>query len=258
MERIKKLNLYQKVILLLLAAMLVAFAIAYSIVTSRVGYAYKKAILIPAAENGNTVYTGRVQGEKTTVTVSPDKEITFSCGENVYGPYTLREDPSALPDEHEWSNHMTGVEILEKDKVFFRGGVMENGGPSSEPLLFDEDGGLHGFTISYMGNDGIERDMDGNPIDELAPSATDILELAKGPKLTSKGDWGMWFLSVFVSIFAAASILYADELFRWSMSFQIRNADRAEPSDWEIAQRYIAWTLFAVMALAGYIAGLTI
>ena len=258
MERIKKLNLYQKVILLLLAAMLVAFAIAYSIVTSRVGYAYKKAILIPAAENGNTVYTGRVQGEKTTVTVSPDKEITFSCGENVYGPYTLREDPSALPDEHEWSNHMTGVEILENGKVFFRGGVMESGGPSSEPLLFDENGDLHGFTISYTGSDGIERDMDGNPIDEHAPSATDILELANGPELISRGNWGMWFLSAFVSLFTAASILYADELFRWNMSFQIRNADRAEPSDWEIAQRYIAWTLFAVMALAGYIAGLTI
>jgi len=258
MERIRKLNPYQKVILLLLAAMLVAFAIAYSIVTSRVGLAYKKAILIPNTENDSTVYMGRVHGEKTTVTVSPDKEITFSCGERVYGPYTLREDPSALPDEHEWSNHMTGVEILEKDKVFFRGGVMESGGPSYEPLLFDENGDLHGFTISYMGNDGIERDMDGNPIDELAPSATDILELAKGPKLTSKGDWGMWFLSVFVSIFAAASILYADELFRWSMSFQIRNADKAEPSDWEIAQRYIIWTLFTVMALAGYIAGLTI
>jgi len=258
MKRIKKLNLYQKIILLLLAAMLVAFTIAYSVVTSRVGYAYKKAILVPAAENGSTIYTGRVQGEKATVTVSPDKAITFSYEEKVYGPYTVREDPSAIPDEHDWSYLMIGVEILEKDKVFFRGGVMENGGPSYEPLLFDENGDLHGFTISYMGSDGIERDMDGNPIDELAPSATDILQLANGPELTSKGNWGMWFFGVFVSLFIAASILYADELFRWSMSFQIRNADKAEPSDWEIAQRYIIWTLFTVMALAGYIAGLTI
>ena len=115
---------------------------------------------------------------------------------------------------------------------------------------------LGGFTISYMGSDGIERDMDGNPIDELAPSATAILQLANGPELTSKGNWGMWFLSVFVSIFAAVDILYADELFRWSMSFRIRSADTAEPSDWEIAVRHIGWTLFFVIALAGYIAGL--
>ena len=256
MERIKKLNLYQKIILLLLSAMLVAFTIAYSIVTSRVGYAYKKAILVPNTENGSTIYTGRVHGEKATVTVSPDKAITFSYEEKSYGPYTVLEDPSAVPDKQEWADLMTGVEILEKDKVFFRGGVVESGGPSYEPLLFDENGDLHGFTISYTGSDGIERDMDGNPIDELAPSATAILQLADGPELTSKGNWGMWFFGVFVSLFIAASILYADELFRWSMSFQIRNADKAEPSDWEIAQRYIAWTFFSAMALAGYIAGL--
>ncbi len=258
MERIKKLNLYQKVILLILSAMLVAFTIAYSIVTARVGYAFKKSILIPNTENGSTIYTGRTQGEKVTVTVSPDKAITFSYGEKVYGPYTVMEDPSAIPDESEMSRYMTGVEILEGDKVFFRGGVLEGSGPSSEPLLFDEDGSLHGLIITYSNGDGIERDMDGNPIDNLAPSASDILQLAADPELTSKGDWGMWFISVFVSLFTAVSILYADELFRWSMSFQIRNADKAEPSDWEIAGRYIGWTLFTVIVLAGYITGLTI
>ena len=57
-------------------------------------------------------------------------------------------------------------------------------------------------------------------------------------------------------IVTAISILFADELFRWNLSFQIRDADRAEPSDWEIATRYIAWTVMPVMAMVIFIAGL--
>ena len=47
-----------------------------------------------------------------------------------------------------------------------------------------------------------------------------------------------------------------DELFRWNLSFSIRHPERAEPSDWEIAGRYISWTALAVMALIAFIFGL--
>ena len=51
-------------------------------------------------------------------------------------------------------------------------------------------------------------------------------------------------------------MLFADELFRWNLAFQIRNVEKAEPSDWEIAQRYIAWTAMTIMALILFIMGL--
>ena len=54
----------------------------------------------------------------------------------------------------------------------------------------------------------------------------------------------------------AVSILYAYELFRFQMSFRIRNADRAEPSDWEIDCWYISWTLIPLMSLIVFIMGL--
>ncbi|MBQ8216933.1 MAG: hypothetical protein IJZ91_03115 [Oscillospiraceae bacterium] len=71
-----------------------------------------------------------------------------------------------------------------------------------------------------------------------------------------KGEWIAWFVAVLVCIFNGVSILYADELFRWNLAFQIRNVDKAEPSDWEIAGRYIGWTLVTVMALVIFIMGL--
>ena len=90
----------------------------------------------------------------------------------------------------------------------------------------------------------------------MKPSAETILELMDGPELTHKGDMQAWFGGVFICVINAISILFADELFRFNLAFQIRNADRAEPSEWEIAGRYISWTIIAGMALALFVMGL--
>ena len=111
MERIKNLNRYQQIVLVLLAVMLLGFTIAYFLVSSRVGFAYRGAILQPQEENGNIVYAGRISGEDSSFTVTSDKVVTFRYGEKVYGPYTAYEDPTAIPKESEMAEYMSGVEI---------------------------------------------------------------------------------------------------------------------------------------------------
>ena len=64
------------------------------------------------------------------------------------------------------------------------------------------------------------------------------------------------FVAVFICVLNAVSILFADELFRWNLAFQIRNVDHAEPSDLEIAGRYIGWTAILIVALVIFIMGL--
>ena len=90
----------------------------------------------------------------------------------------------------------------------------------------------------------------------MKPTAAEILELVDGPMLTSKGEWQAWFGAVFCSLLIGATILFSDELFYISLSFRIRNADHAEPSDWELAGRYISWTGLTFMILVLYIIGL--
>ena len=258
MERIKALNTYQKCILIFLSVMFVCFTIAYFVVSSREGYSYKGEILIPKEENGNIIYTGRVDGEKLRIMVTSEKTVTFQYDEKVYGPYTAKEDSSAIPERLVGEMDLTGVEILEGDSIFYRGGISYNEGSHSGMVLFDEKGDVNGFEIYYAGSDGIERDIYGNPIDPLAPSATEILELVGNPKLISKGDWLVWFYAVFISGMTVVHILFADEIFRWNLAFQIRNVEGAEPSEWEITGRYIAWTLLPIAALIMYIIGLTV
>ena len=99
-------------------------------------------------------------------------------------------------------------------------------------------------------------DAAGNEIDGMAPSAATLIDLATGPALTRKGSWAGWFCGVLLCIATAVSILFADELFRWGLRFQIRNAELAEPSEWELASRYIGWTVLPLAALAVFAVGL--
>ncbi len=249
MERIKGLDRYQKGILLVLAVMIVIFGVIYSLVSSRVGFLYNNVILQPSEVNGNTIYSGTINGQECAFTVTADKTVTFHCGEKTYGPYTAKEDPTARPDDEEY---LTGVEILDGDTVFFRGGVWRS---ADGLMLFGEDGGII-LDITVYTEYGISYDADGNFIDPMKPSASTILELMAGPELTSKGEWQAWFGAVVISVLIAVSILFADELFRFHLAFQIRDVDYAEPSDWEIAGRYIGWTGLTIMMFVVYIMGL--
>lgn len=256
MGRIKELNRYQKGILLLLTGMLLVFGVVYAAVTARVGFLYKDVILIPGERDGNTVYSGRVHGEDGTFTVTADQTVVFEWGGKTYGPYTVREDPSAIPKDTSFGRKMTGVEIREGNEILFRGGICDLSSDGSFWMLINEDGTDASVSVTAVLSDGTEVDADGNVIDPVEPSVWDILQLVNGPELTKKGEWLAWFAGLFLSLVTAVSILFADELFRWNLAFRIQDPARAEPTEWEITGRYIGWTAMTVMTLAAYIMGL--
>lgn len=253
MDKIRSLNRYQQCILIIMIAMALIFAVMYTVTTRRIGFEYKNAILVPSQENGSTVYSGKIQGQQARFTVSEDGTVVFQYGNTTYGPYTAKEDSTAIPEDEELTGYMTGVELRRGETILFRGGVLDAG---DSFLLYNEDGTSGSFRISYVTGDGVERDENGNEIDPMEPSASTILKLMNNPELTHKGEGFAWFGAVLICVLNAISILFADELFRWNLSFQIRNADGAEPSDFEIAGRYIGWTAMTIAALAIFVIGL--
>ena len=259
MKRFKNLGRYQKGILIFMAVMLLVFTVAYLIITAREGFVYHEAVLVPKQENGNTVYSGRIQGKQASFTVYADGTVEFRHGDKLYGPYTAREDPSAIPKadskgEPLGGESVTGVELCRREEILFRGCVVDYG---NIRWLYNEDGTLEDFLdISITAGNGIITDGNGNVIELTEPSVSTVLDLMAGPELTHKGTWSWWFGGVCICILTALSILFADELFRWDLAFRIRDVDRAEPSDWEIASRYISWTVLAVIAMFVFIEGL--
>ena len=251
LERLRRLDRYQKGVLLVLAAMVLVFSVLYPVTLSRRGYAYQGALLLPRQENGGTVYAGSIRGQQAAFAVQGDGTVTFRYGSRSYGPYTVRQDPSALPPDGE-AYGMTGVELHRDGELLFRGGMLRGSGTV---FLYNTDGSLAdlGLSIAF---DGVLTDAAGNEIDGMAPSAATLLDLATGPALTHKGSWAGWFCGVLLCIATAVSILFADELFRWGLRFQIHNAELAEPSEWELASRYIGWTVLPLAALAVFAVGL--
>lgn len=248
MERIRDLDRYPKIILIVLVAMAVAFGAIYGVTASRVGYLYNDEIFVPRPSEGALVYEGKVDGLDSSIVVALDTVIV-NWGSKTYGPYTLREDPAAVPEDASFP--MTGIEILDGDKVFFRGGVTDE----EDFWLINKDGS-NPFTVTYTMSDGIEYDMDGHPIDHMKPTPRQIVSLLRGPELEHKGQWQVYGMMLFVSALVALSILFADELFYLSLAFRVQNAEYAEPSDWEIASRIISWTILVGAVLLGYCMGL--
>ena len=103
---------------------------------------------------------------------------------------------------------------------------------------------------------GHAESFSGNPVDRMKPSLSTIYDLTHTPALTHKGHGLAWFIAVIGYVFNAISILFADELFYRSLAYRIRNAEYAEPSDWEIAGRHVAWTAITAVVLALFIMGL--
>lgn len=251
MQRFRDLDRYPKLILIALAIMAVVFSAIYGITASRVGFLYNDEIFVPRQENGVTLYETTVNGQSCVFTVTADT-VALVWGSKTYGPYTIHADSTAIPADDPLAPHMTGIVIKEVERTFFRGGMMDSG---EDLYLFHEDGSLD-YTFTVTMSNGIEYDMDGNLVDPYAPTAYTILELLRGPELTHKGEWPALFLGFFLSAILAVDILFADEIFRFRISFRIQDTANAEPSDWELASRKIGWTILAFVTFFGYMLGL--
>ncbi|MBQ4506232.1 MAG: hypothetical protein II971_03175 [Firmicutes bacterium] len=256
MDRIRRLGAYQKILLILLAAMVIVFSVLYPLTISREGLMYRRSILVPKEEEGDVVYSGKVGGKKAAFRIHADGSADYVYDGAVYGPYTVRVDASAIPADSAIRDYMTGIELRRGDEVIFRGGLADFGGR----YLYSEDGALVGSEFIVRSGDGYtEMGQEGDPeeVGTLAePTAYELVCLLMGPELTHKGGFTPWLTGTVICAACAVSILYKDEIFRWQMGFRIRGAEKAEASDWEIFGRYVSWTILTIMAAVFYIAGL--
>lgn len=251
-EKFKKLELFQKIVLVFLAVIVVLFYIIYAFSIKKEGFEYNNAILTQKQENDVTIYSGKIKGELVKFTVSEDNIVEFQYGDKIYGPYAAKENSDAIPKDNAFTSELTGIEVYDGEDIFFRGGVMKSG---DDYWLFNKEGGIEGIDISVGMSGVVEKDLDGNAIDPMEPSVAEIIDLMAGPNLTHKGDWLTWVEGVCICVFTAVSILYADEIFRWNLAFRIRNVEQAEPSEWEMTSRYIVWTIMPILAVALFIIG---
>lgn len=245
-DRLKKIL---PIVLIVIAAV---FSVLYFFIGRQYGVEYQDALYFPATEGDTTVYSAKVDGQSASFTVEGNT-VTYHWGDTVYGPYTVREDPTAAPGGEWESLDLIGVEIREEDSILFRGGYTED-----LFLFIREDGEPDSdlFHVTYSVN-GVEHDADGNVVDPHQPSLSTLIRFSQPPEADAhRGNSLMWFLGLFLAGIAALLIKFDDTLFRLHLSFRVKYPEDAEPSEWEIFSRIFSWIAFTLLSLGLFIAGL--
>mgnify|MGYP001454274160 CR=1 FL=1 len=86
MKTFRELDVDPRILLIVMLVMLLVFSVAYPLTISRMGFQYRGEILVPQVQENQTVYSGRVNGQKASFTVTSDGTITCQMGDKAYAP----------------------------------------------------------------------------------------------------------------------------------------------------------------------------
>ena len=85
-----------------------------------------------------------------------------------------------------------------------------------------------------------------------------LIYFALGEGLTRRAIWYGYAVGTFMALTNILSLLFADRQFRWSMSWYIRDAEKAEPTDYQLTMRSVLGGFLFFSALLFYWLGLTL
>lgn len=193
------------------------------------------------------------EGRKTVYAVTPTDaggfRVECRMGEETFGPYQVEPLPLAdlstrvlafFPDG--------GMEItnLATGELLFRGGYSRSS--AGYAFLLDENKeGEAGSILDYA-----------PPRPEKGPGCDDLYHFTFGAEesMTRRADWLYFFCALLFAAFNAVSLLYAEELFTFRMSFLVADPKGVEPSEWELLGRRAGWVLFLAVEVVLFFAGL--
>lgn len=251
MNRWRALTPFPRIMLCIQAGLLVLFTILYPLLGMQRGIDFQGEFLRQVERGEDTVYTGTLDGKTVELTYTPSGALFYRWGDVEYGPYTLTEDPTALPPS-ETMGRVTGVELRLDGEILFRGGyggdgfyLVKEDGTKPNRLEIIANGTAYGLVGSQQTYE------DGLSITRA------ISLLLEGPSVRSRVHGEGYFLGTLVVAINAVAILFADEIFRWNLRWSIRHPERAEPSEWELFSRGFSWVVLTIVALIGYMMGLS-
>ena len=251
MNRWRALTPFPRIMLCIQAGLLVLFTILYPLLGMQRGIDFQGEFLRQVERGEDTVYTGTLDGKTVELTYTPSGALFYRWGDVEYGPYTLTEDPTALPPS-ETMGRVTGVELRLDGEILFRGGYGLDGF-----YLVNEDG-TKPNRLEIIANGTAYGLVGSQQTYEDGLSITRAISLLlEGPSVRSRVHGEGYFLGTLVVVINAVAILFADELFRWNLRWSIRHPERAEPSEWELFSRRFSWVLLTILALFGYMIGLS-
>lgn len=233
---------FQKIVLLILAAMAVLFAVLTAVSRSQKGAYFEETLLRPSYPAGNvTVYAGKAHGTPVDITVTRDSETRTAVEfliEGVLDDVCVVEYPLA-PIRTERGTTADGIRITKNGKLLFEGGYS----PEDTYGWYRPDG-AHDMDGFITVRPGTQDPWNGFEVDRSA-----ALRFALGPELESRGSWALYFLMLFCTFFVALDAAFPMTVFYLQHCCDVRDP---EPSDFYLACQKAGWVVLPLLLLAGY------
>lgn len=234
----------QKMILVILAAMILLFGVLNVVSLFRKGVVFDEHLLrIHETENA-TVYSGKVHREEVSVTVRSDlQQVEYTVRDRIHDIYTVEYPLEPIKTEFGIAN---GIRILKNDKVMFEGGYF----PNQDFLLWVDPNGEWdaGIQISY----GTYGEPEKAP-QELTKS--NVMYFLEGPEVVHRGSIGLYVLMVAMTLLLMLDVAHPLVLFKLQHMLDVRDP---EPTEFYLGMQRVGWVIYPVLLLAGYIFTLTL
>ena len=243
-------TLFQKILLVVLAGMILVFGVITAVNQTRPGIVFRDSFLRKEAVTDADAFTGKVEGEQVTVLrwygdENGTRTVTLRVGERIHDTYTvyLGEPMISLSDTISGLQVPT-VRITQNDEVIFEGGYQESSG-----VFFTSDGEFSAVTI-----DGTMYGSGADPWEDYTVPKSFLMDMVLGPLLVTRGNWGLYALTVLLTAMTMVDVAYPDTLFRWRYRWRVKDP---EPTDDYKSMQHLGWIIMIPVLLGLHIAAAT-
>ena len=236
---------YQKIILCLLVAMAVIFAVWTGISRTHEGIAFHNELLSASDQNGTTVYSGTLYSTPITITCREEngaKLVDFSADGAYFAACRVEYPDGTIPTAY--GKSVPRIRILRNGEVLFSGGY-DPTADSSYTKFFNEDGSSEIFmTIGASGS--------GDPWHFFEFDIFDILRFSEVPETSARGSWGIYFKALALSVLFALLTAFPETTFYLSHCLDVRDP---EPTDFYYFTHKVSSILCTAIVLILYFIG---
>lgn len=240
MERTK----LQKAILIILLAMAVIFAVVTGVLRTAKGVSFEGGLLSVGREGDRTVYSGRAEGEKITLSVEPyatGYAVDFAAGNKVNHAYRVEYPGGTIAGAF---GDYERICITLHGETIFEGGY----NPDISAARFCD---LQGTTAP---SHSAHWETGGGFWQHYQLAPYQIMEFIDGPELTCRGSWAVYALATIGSLLVGLDVAFPELFFFLKYRFSVRDP---EPTDMYESVQRVAWVLLTAVLLGFYLWGVT-
>ena len=239
-------TLYQKIVLVILAAMMVVFGIVTAVHQSRKGIRFEEAFLRKEAVTDADCFTGKVSGEQVTILrwyggENGTRTITLRVGERIHDTYTVYLGEPMISLSITYSAvQVPTLRIFKNDRVIFKGGYWEE-----TEAFFTPEGEFSGLNLdmtTYVAG--------ADPWEDYTMPKGLLVQLALEPELVDRGDWRLYGVMVFFTLLTMVDVAFPYTIFRLRHRRWVKDP---EPTEDYMSVQHLVWMIAIPVLLILYI-----